>query len=149
MLINRIASRIVKRIIIVFGILAVLFVIVGVITIVSLFKKSGKESARHDDVSQQAGSEFGSTTDQRGCINEGLKRGKKLELLDFDPQIENEYFVRGCLESSRATPGFCDGVPSGFWNIFNDWDKKQCEKTNVITPICTGILKEQIRFCEH
>ena len=42
MLIDRIASRIVKRIIIVFGILAVLFVIVGVITIVSLFKNREK-----------------------------------------------------------------------------------------------------------
>jgi len=149
MLINRIANRIVKRIIIVLGIFAVLFVIVGVITIVSLFTNSGKELSPRDEARQHEGVEFGKTTDQRGCIDEGLKRGKKLGLLEFDAQIENEYFVRGCLESSRATPGFCDGVPSGFWNIFNDWDKEQCEKTNVITPICTGVLKEQIRYCEH
>lgn len=140
-------QRYLKRILVAAGISLVIVAIAAVISLVSFLRKSGRETSQDYAPKQQEGVEFGRTTDQRGCINEGLRRGNKLGI--FASRVENDYFVKGCLQSSRATPGFCDGVPSGFKNIFTEWDEKQCNKTNVPRTICTGILGEQIEFCEH
>ena len=94
---------------------------------------------------ENEGTEFGKTTDQRGCINEGLKRGKKIA--DITAQVGNQEFVRGCLRSSQSTPGFCDGVPSVLGKLFSDWEEKQCERIGSPTVACRDVMKQQILFC--
>jgi hypothetical protein len=130
-------------------IVAAFVVITAVVTIASWLTGSNKHPSPRAAAKMQEGTEFGKTTNQQDCINEGLKRGAKLALLDFDAQADNENFVLGCLQSSTPSPGFCDGVPSGFRNIFVDWTKHKCEKVDMIQPICTGIYDQQIQFCEH
>jgi hypothetical protein len=130
-------------------IVAAVVIITAVVTIASWLTGSGKKASPHSAVKMQEGRVFGTTTSQQGCIDEGLQRNSKLGLFDFDAQGDNEDFVLGCLPSSAASPGFCDGVPSGFKNIFVDWTEKKCAKINMPRPICTGIFDQQIRFCEH
>jgi hypothetical protein len=141
--------RFTKRIIIALLIVAAITIFSIVVTIASWLTGTGKQASSRTAARRQEGGEFGRTTNQQGCIDEGLKRGAKLGLLDFESQGDNEDFVLGCLPSSAPSPGFCDGVPSGFKNIFVDWTKKRCEKVNVIRPVCTGIYDMQIQFCEH
>ena len=145
----QIIQRLTKRIILALLIVGAIILIAVVVTIASWLTGSGKKASQQSAAKMKEGAVFGETTNQQGCIYEGLKRASKLGLLDFDAQGANEDFVLGCLPSSAASPGFCDGVPSGFKNIFVDWTKKKCEKVNLIEPICTGIFDQQIRFCEH
>jgi len=145
----RIIQRLTKRIILALLIVAAIIIIAVVVTIASWLTGSGKKASQQSATRMKEGAVFGETTDQQGCIDEGLKRASKLGLLDFEAQGANEDFVLGCLPSSAASPGFCGGVPSGFKNIFVDWTEKKCEKINMPRPICTSIYDEQIRFCEH
>lgn len=140
--------KITKRIIVAL-VMITLVGIVAVVFAIAAWFKTGKQSSPRMEAKMQDGVEFGKTTNQQGCIDEGLKRGSRMALLDWDDQGDNEDFVLGCLKSSAPSPGFCDGVPSGVKNIFVDWTKKKCEKINMIEPICTGIFDQQIRFCEH
>ena len=140
--------RITKKIIVALVMIALVGIVAVIFAIVASFK-TGKQSSPRIEARMQDGFEFGKTTNQQGCIDEGLKRGARMALFDWDDQGDNEDFVLGCLKSSAPSPGFCDGVPSGVKNIFVDWTKKKCEKINMIEPICTGIFDQQIRFCEH
>ncbi|MCP4807932.1 MAG: hypothetical protein GY913_09120 [Proteobacteria bacterium] len=59
-----------------------------------------------------AGEAFGSTTEQIGCIDEGL--AKQDTCGDFDPMCEagNGIWLKACLGVASESPGLCDGVPS-------------------------------------
>jgi hypothetical protein len=140
--------KITKRIIIALVMITLVGIVAVVFAIASRFT-TGKQSSPRMEAKIQDGVEFGKTTNQQGCIDEGLKRGARQGILDFDDQADNDNFVLGCLESSAPNPGFCDGVPSGVKNIFVDWTEKKCEKINMPRPICTGVFDQQIRFCEH
>jgi hypothetical protein len=140
--------RITKRIVITLLIVAVVAVIAGGVAVVSWIANSGRQSPLITAKIQEGGT-FGKTTDQKGCMTEGLRRAATIGLLELQKQADNENFVLGCLQTSMPSPGFCEGVPSGAKNIFADWDKKQCEKVNLPSPICTGIYNQQIRFCER
>jgi hypothetical protein len=94
---------------------------------------------------ENEGTEFGKTTDQRGCVNEGLKRGKKIA--DITAQVGNREFVKGCLRSSQSTAGFCDGVPSLLGKLISDWEERECEKIGTPTVACKDVMKETILFC--
>jgi hypothetical protein len=141
-------NKIVKRMIIGVAIAVALVVIVAAISLVIALRKPGSSKQRSEE-QRQEGVEFGKAADQKGCMTEGLKRGGKIGLLDISAQVENDSFVKGCLQASQPTPGFCNGVPSGLKNILAEWDKKQCDKIhNVSAPICEGIFKQQIYFCD-
>lgn len=140
--------KITKRIIVAL-VMITLVGIVAVVFAIAAWFKTGKQSSPRMEARMQDGVEFGKTTNQQGCIDEGLKRGSRMALFDWEDQGDNEDFVLGCLKSSAPSSGFCDGVPSDVKNIFVDWTKKKCEKINMIEPICTGIFDQQIRFCEH
>src|SRR5205814_9065492 len=55
------------------------------------------------------GRNFGRKTDNQGCVDESISRYKKEPGLTAT--ISNGLFMRGCLDSSRPTRGFCDDVP--------------------------------------
>ena len=140
-------NTLIKRMLIGVVIAIALVIVVGAIALVIMLRKPGSSKQRSEE-QHKDGIEFGKTVDQQGCITEGLKRGKKLGAFDVSAQIENESFVLGCLQTSSPTAGFCDGVPTGLKNIVAGWDKKKCEKINVFAPVCEGILKQQIYFCD-
>jgi len=141
--------RFTKRIVIALLIVAAVVIVAVVVSIASWLTGTSKHSSTRTAAKMREGGEFGKTTNQQGCIDEAFKRSAKLGLLDFDAQGDNEDFVLGCLPSSAASPGFCDGVPSGIKNIFVDWTEKKCEKVDMIRTVCTGIYDMQIQFCEH
>src|SRR2546423_9088449 len=48
---------------------------------------------------------------------------------------------------ARASPGFCDDVPSIVGKMFTDWEAKECEKIHSPTVACQDVMKEVILFC--
>ena len=95
------------------------------------------------------GREFGKTVDQRGCIDEGIRRSRSMGPLDLSRAIALSTYVDACLETCRPTAGFCDGLPS-FWSMKDaEWSAAQCRKAGV-DPEKTGcihVLKRQYQFC--
>jgi hypothetical protein len=96
------------------------------------------------------GRAFGRSTDQNGCMKEGLSRAKKILVLDTDNSILNDKFVVGCLDTSRASPGFCDNVPGLVLSTFENWERKQCKKSGMdpVDTDCKSVFSHQVSFCE-
>lgn len=135
----------VKLLIIGIGIVVIIIVLFVGFVIFMKFTPQGRTLDQRLTALENEGTEFGKTTDQRGCIKEGLARGKKIT--DITSQVGNRDFVRGCLRSSQASPGFCDDVPSIVGKMFTDWEAKQCEKIHSPTVACQDVMKEVIIFC--
>jgi hypothetical protein len=55
------------------------------------------------------GKDAGRKTDNQCCIDQSIFRYKKAP--GFANSIEASVFMQTCLQHSRPTPGFCDGVP--------------------------------------
>jgi hypothetical protein len=52
---------------------------------------------------------FGVNTNNEGCLKEALARHKRDK--SFTGQISTQGFLTVCLQASKPSPGFCDGVP--------------------------------------
>lgn len=57
----------------------------------------------------EEGKKFGVNTNNEGCLNEALARHKRDK--SFTGQISTQGFLTVCLQASKPSPGFCDGVP--------------------------------------
>lgn len=129
----------------------VLIVIIGVGFLVgwAFYMASDEGFKREVDTKSAEGREFGKTTDQRGCITEGLKRARPIGVQEIKYNAANHFFVHQCLKNSRPTPSFCDGVPA-YWNPGGPrWATEQCKKAGLDpTAIsCEGVFEKQIDFC--
>lgn len=96
----------------VLGGLATVFLIVVAIG-VYWFMTSGKEYFKQvmDSAERhiEAGQEVGKQTDEAGCLKAGIERVKQAN--SISTTLATQFFLRGCLDSAKPTPGFCDDVP--------------------------------------
>ena len=65
--------------------------------------EAGARSATRD------GARFGLARDEAACFEEGKRRAAGSTTIQAALAVNQ--FMRSCLEFSRATPGFCEGVP--------------------------------------
>jgi len=135
-----------------FIIVVITAVTVGILLYVASHLSSDKELARQEAVKESEGREFGKTTDQEGCMKEGLVQAKTIPIFQLKSNSINRAFVRGCLESSRATPLFCDHIPTDSLvhpSAESDWEDEQCEKIgmDVRETGCTFVFMAKIHFC--
>ena len=133
-------------VLVIIGFIGLVFVlgIAGFVFYVTKGEGSGDYEAR-----QIEGREFGKTTDQAGCMKEGLERSKKIRLLDVNHAIANQMFVEECLKSASPIPGFCDGVPP-LWQLQDsEWSQKQCEKERMdeLRTSCVTVFKAKLNLC--
>jgi hypothetical protein len=94
------------------------------------------------------GAEYGRRTDNEGCLNEAAARQARVE--GFGDMVGNNVFMRACLEASRPTPGFCDGVPRAteFMKAIG-WQAQQCQRYGLKPEQQCGQLFQQVQqFCE-
>ncbi len=98
--------------------------------------------------SDSGGRVFGATTDQEGCLKEGLRRGEYTTSDKLD-QFTNGTFVQGCLEVSRPVENFCDGVPAVFdRDAQSKWAKGECQKAGQNDNTgCLQVYNEKHTFC--
>lgn len=124
------------------ALIAVLAVILGV---AGLFVYKGYSFYKDND---DAGRVFGRTTDQEGCLKEGLRRGQSLSNSELD-RFSNGTFVQGCLEVSQDVENFCVGVPDVLdTDAQHKWAKNECEKIGQTgNPGCRQVYNEKHTYC--
>ena len=98
----------------------------------------------------EAGQTAGRLTDNKGCVDQSVTRYKAGPGLTSG--ISTGIFMQSCLESSRPTPGFCDGVPkmTDFVKV-GPWRRSKCESVGLGSdPFCQSIFQGVEHFCaEH
>jgi hypothetical protein len=73
------------------------------------------------------GKDFGSHSDNKGCVDETMSRYKREP--GFTKAISDSIFMRTCLDASKPTAGFCDGVPGRTEFIkTGQWRVEQCDQ---------------------
>jgi hypothetical protein len=94
------------------------------------------------------GRDFGRKTDNQGCVDESISRYKKEPGLTST--ISNAIFMRGCLESSSPTRGFCDDVPRQTEFIKTaQWRISQCRRVDLEKDSnCRNLFAPVQQFCE-
>src|SRR5688500_18719936 len=101
----------VKIILIIVGILGFLVVVcVGGFAFLGYYYVDNEGIARN----LAEGETYGRTTDNVGCQTKILEMIKPLKATEFNELVKAEYFFKGCLETSRPTANFCDGLPNAF-----------------------------------
>ena len=100
--------------------------------------------------------EFGKTTDNEGCIKEGLRRAEKLGTISPN-SIEfwaESSWASNCLDTSAPTPGFCDGVPTmteEFGNSLKEkvYEEQMCKMTSLgqYDVHCKSVYSAKQKHC--
>jgi hypothetical protein len=137
-----------KRILIGVGVLVLILMVPGVY----IFKLFLKERAR-TLANRREGTEFGKSTDNVGCQHESLRK-----LRTRSDKVGLNSFLLACLYSSKATPNFCDGLPTMYEDVRHtgkgNWTEGECfrngfggtwDERNVE---CVSVLWARIRYCE-
>lgn len=94
------------------------------------------------------GKDFGSHSDNQGCVDESVSRYKKEP--GFSSAISTSIFMRTCLEASRSTPGFCASVPgkTEFMKAAQ-WRRDQCARVDLAKDsYCQQLFQPVQEYCE-
>jgi hypothetical protein len=137
-----------KALLIVFVVIFVLAV--GVVAIAGFLIYRNKDAivAKTKEIGTEA-KEFGEKTDNQGCVNESIARYKADP--GFTKAISTSIFMRICLDNSRPTPGFCDGVPKQMeFMKAARWNIEQCRRVDLSRDSnCQNLFSTVQQFCEE
>lgn len=132
-------------------VIVVIFVLaVGVVAIAGYIIYRNKDAviAKTKQIASEA-KEFGEKTDNQGCVDESISRYKASP--GFTAAISSSIFLRICLDNSRATPGFCEGVPrqTEFMKAAQ-WKIEQCRRVELSRDSnCQNLFTPIQQFCEE
>ena len=136
------------KVLLVVGVLLVLLFVGGVVAVYFLARAYGPGLVEAGKQTYNEGVEYGRRSDNEGCLNEAVARHARAE--GFTDMIKINVFMRACLEASRPTPGFCDGVPrqTEFLKAVG-WQQRQCQRYGLSPEKQCGQLFQQVQqFCE-
>jgi len=93
------------------------------------------------------GQDAGRKTDEQGCLNAAIARYK--ENTGFTGSISTSLFLRSCLDESRPTPGFCDGVPRRLEILRSaQWQIEQAKKAGINDNFGRQLFTQVQEYCE-
>ena len=128
----------------------IVLLVVGVIVggVVWWSRNKDKLLARGKEVMTE-GRDFGRNTDNQGCVDESVSRYKKEP--GFTNAISTSLFTRACLDTSRATPGFCSDVPKPTEFIKSgQWRVEQCRRVDLSKDsYCQQLFQPVQEFCQR
>ena len=136
------------KVLLIVGIVFVLLIAVLVGLGVYLWKQNGPQFIESARKAATEGREFGRERDNQACLMEAISRHKRSE--GFGDLISTNLFLRGCLDASRPSPGFCDAVPGQTEFIKSaQWQREQCTKHGLTMEKQCGQLFTQVQqYCE-
>jgi hypothetical protein len=116
---------------------------------VYVWKKHGPALVETGKQGMEEGRAFGEGTDNQGCVDEGVARERKA--VGFGELMKSGIFLRSCLDASRPTPNFCDGVPGALQFVKTaEWRKAQCDKYGFgQDQQCQQLFQQVQQFCEQ
>ena len=94
------------------------------------------------------GKEFGGNKDNQACVDEAVSRYKKEP--GFGSAMSTNFWLRGCLESSKPTDGFCESVPKTTEFMKSaEWQVEQCHRVDLAKDsYCRQLFQPVQQFCE-
>ena len=129
--------------------LVVVVLVLGVVGtgVVWWMKNKDALMARAKEVVAE-GKEFGGRNDQQACVDETIRRYKKEP--GFGSAMSNNFFLRGCLDASKPTDGFCDSVPKATEFMKSaEWQLEQCRRVDLAKDsYCRQLFQPVQQFCE-
>lgn len=112
------------------------------------------ELAAQGEVVIAEGESFGSGNDQDGCMTASLDRAAACSggvMEKGTCQGMAQVYLQGCLNTSAAVPGFCDGAPSAdqIMDTVN-WSAAQCDAAGLSTEqSCSNIQQTRAEWCNR
>jgi hypothetical protein len=134
-----------KALLIILAVVVVL--VVGAVVIGVVYVAGHKDAwrARGKELVAE-GRDFGTHSDNQGCVDEMMARYKKEP--GFLSTFATQAFVKGCFETSRPTPGFCENIPLGDLSKMLEWREAQCRHYGLATDLsCRQLLTSVVIFC--
>jgi hypothetical protein len=137
------------KVLLVVGVLLVVLIVGGVVAIYFLARAYGPGLVEAGKQTYGEGVEYGRRTDNEGCLNEAVARQARAD--GFADLIKNNVFMRACLDASRPTPGFCDGVPRRMEFMKSiGWQQQQCQHYGLSAEKqCSQLFQQVQQFCEQ
>ena len=137
------------KVLLIVGGLVVVLIVVAVVAGFFVVRRYGPELVEASKQTFNEGAEYGQRTDNEGCLNEAAARQARVE--GFGDMVKNGIFMQVCLETSRPTPGFCDGVPRQLEVMKGvTWQHEQCKRFGLKPEQQCGQLFQGVqRFCEE
>ena len=136
------------KVLLVAGVLLVVLLVGAVVAGFFAMKKYGPALMDAGKQTFTEGAEHGRRTDNEGCLNEAAARHARVG--GFTDIVRSGVFMQACLEASRPTPGFCDGVPrqTDFLKGVT-WQQQQCRRFGLKPEQQCGQLFQGVqRFCD-
>ena len=96
----------------------------------------------------EEGRAFGESTDQQGCVDEGMRR---VEGKDSLAAIAPVGFVSACLQTAAESEGFCDDVPEAT-DIFDSalWPSQRCTGMDTGSDEgCQAMMQVVMGYCQE
>jgi hypothetical protein len=136
------------KVLLVAGVLLVLLIVGTVVAGYFVVRRYGPGLVEAGKQTYEDGVEYGRRTDDEGCLNEAVARQARAG--GFADMIKNNVFMRACLEASRPTPGFCDGVPRQTEFMKGvAWQQQQCQRYGLSQQQqCSQLFGQVQQFCE-
>ena len=137
------------KVLLVLGGLLLVLVVLAVVAGFFVVRRYGPGLVEAGKQTYTEGAEYGRRTDNEGCLNEAAARQAHVE--GFTDMVKNGVFMQVCLEASRPTPGFCDGVPRQMEIMKGvTWQHQQCKRYGLkIEQQCGQLFQGVQRFCEE
>ena len=96
------------------------------------------------DSARKQGDEWGKRSDNAGCFNEAVTRYRRGH--SWEERYASSIFLAACLNASRSTPGFCDGVPQ---EEVAQWVQEQCSRISLEGDGCHSLYYRVQEYCER
>jgi len=128
----------------------IVLLIVGVVGAGVFWWMRNKDAlmARAKEVVTEA-KDFGSKTDNQGCVDESTSRYKKEP--GFASAISSAIFMRTWLDESTPTPNFCSDVPKKTeFTKSAQWRRDQCPRIELSKDsYCQQLFQPVQDYCEN
>jgi hypothetical protein len=123
------------------AILIPVFALIGLIVYIGF----DKEYMEQHNIVLEEGKNFGKTTDQNGCLQQGLLRMGLVSQPTITQLALNGRFVNECLRTSKPSANFCKDVPK---IIVRDWINHQCQLIGrKDDSVCYVVFDEKTTYC--
>jgi hypothetical protein len=100
---------------------------------------SGEEYVEAARATATEGREYGQTTDEEGCLQKALTRhGADLGISET---VSEAVYLIECLDVSKPSPGFCDGIPDASETMESArWKVSRCEREGFGDRSCQALF---------
>jgi hypothetical protein len=120
-----------------------LLMMLGAGACIYYFSQIGKEVQQD----QKAGERMGETADEDACLKEAFARTKGKNVITG--AAAGSVFLGSCLQKAKASPDFCDGVPSSQDKEgTRTWAEAKCKDLGESNITCGAILSVVISHCQ-